>query len=389
MTKADEEERMIRCFWIKPLVFLYLLTALATPASAAKTKVDFNGDGKADTFLQNSFTGEMGAFFSSGSGVLQHVSYGSLPPASGWSSIALSDFNGDGRTDMLVRNADTGEVGLWVIDGANVQQKVSLGVVAPEWAPFDVNDYSGDGRADLLWRNYSTGEIYLIDLSGQSGSVGAVDPATGWLPIAFGDFNGDGSTDLFWRRASTGEMAVWLMHGPKATMLPLRAVDPASNWAPIITADFTGDGRSDLLLRNSATGALYLAILDGNRIVQEGFLGPAIDPSQPWAIVGLGDFNGDGSKDLLWRNAATGDLYVWLVNGLAPPHMLPAGGVHPKTGWYPIGTDDYNGDGRTDILWRSAFVDDLYLWLMNGNQAQVLPFSELPPSSVWQVQIPR
>ena len=34
-----------------------------------------------------------------------------------------------------------------------------------------------------------------------------------------------------------------------------------------------------------------------------------------WAIVGVGDFNGDGKTDLLWRNTSSGENAIWYMNG--------------------------------------------------------------------------
>ena len=34
-----------------------------------------------------------------------------------------------------------------------------------------------------------------------------------------------------------------------------------------------------------------------------------------YEIVGVGDYNGDSRSDILWRHTATGALWVWLMNG--------------------------------------------------------------------------
>ena len=34
-----------------------------------------------------------------------------------------------------------------------------------------------------------------------------------------------------------------------------------------------------------------------------------------WTIQGIGDFNGDGKSDLVWRNSASGTTVLWEMNG--------------------------------------------------------------------------
>ncbi len=35
-----------------------------------------------------------------------------------------------------------------------------------------------------------------------------------------------------------------------------------------------------------------------------------------WQIFGVGDLDGDGKTDIVWRNTTTGDVAVWLMNGV-------------------------------------------------------------------------
>jgi hypothetical protein len=43
----------------------------------------------------------------------------------------------------------------------------------------------------------------------------------------------------------------------------------------------------------------------------------ATQADQNWKIVGTGDFNGDGKPDVLWRNSANGVNRVWYLNGVS------------------------------------------------------------------------
>jgi hypothetical protein len=52
--------------------------------------------------------------------------------------------------------------------------------------------------------------------------------------------------------------------------------------------------------------------------------------------VAVGDYDGDGSNDILWRNQTTGDNYVWYLSGttFVSEVALPA---EPDTSWCIIG----------------------------------------------------
>src|SRR5438874_999752 len=77
------------------------------------------------------------------------------------------------------------------------------------------------------------------------------------------------------------------------------------------------------------------------------------------------DFNGDGRSDILWRNSSTGENYVYLMNGLS---ILNEGYVRTvaSQNWEVAGVADFNGDLRADILWRNRATGENYIYFMNG-----------------------
>src|SRR5256712_62416 len=111
--------------------------------------------------------------------------------------------------------------------------------------------------------------------------------------------------------------------------------------------DFNADCKSDILWRNAATGENYIFFLNGLTIASEGSLRTVADPN--WTVAGTGDFNGDGKADILWRNAATGENYVFFLNGLT---IASEGFLRTVTAgtWQVKGIGDFNGDGKADIL---------------------------------------
>jgi hypothetical protein len=55
---------------------------------------------------------------------------GALNPV--WEVVQLSDFGGDGKSDLLLRNSSTGQLYLWEMDG-NVKTPSNVGGLNPVW----------------------------------------------------------------------------------------------------------------------------------------------------------------------------------------------------------------------------------------------------------------
>src|SRR5262249_7841411 len=155
--------------------------------------IDFNGDGLADVLLRNLYTGEISAWLMNNAGAPQVVSYGTVPPSTGWTLIGAGDVNGDGCTDLLWVNSGAdpqtrGGLVSWTPNGPTVLQFVFYGTIdlGAGWAPIDIYGFNGDGTRDLLLYNGLTGELSVWFLSGagllQTASYGTMPPTTGFLP---------------------------------------------------------------------------------------------------------------------------------------------------------------------------------------------------------------
>ena len=116
--------------------------------------------------------------------------------------------------------------------------------------------------------------------------------------------------------------------------------------------DFNGDGRSDILWRSDSGGLSdWLAKTNGG-FTDNGAASFTPVPTD-WRVAGTGDFNGDGRSDILWRSDS-GGLSDWL--GKANGGFTDNGAASfttVSTDWHVASTGDFNGDGRDDILWRS------------------------------------
>jgi len=83
------------------------------------------------------------------------------------------------------------------------------------------------------------------------------------------------------------------------------------------------------------------------------------------ALVSAADFNGDGRSDILWRNWGTGEDAIWQMNGTsaAAGELIP---TVSDSDWRIVGIGDFDAGGKTDILWRNVETGDNAIWLMNG-----------------------
>jgi hypothetical protein len=85
-----------------------------------------------------------------------------------------------------------------------------------------------------------------------------------------------------------------------------------------------------------------------------------------------------------WRNGASGENGVWLMNGTQLATSVEVPRV-ADTNWSIGGTGDYNNDGQVDILWRNGASGENGAWLMNGTQLATSVALTPVGDSNWQI----
>ena len=142
--------------------------------------------------------------------------------------------------------------------------------------------------------------------------------------------------------------------------------------APPSTAknDFNGDGNMDLLWQNISNGYLAVWSLNGTSLLSSDLLSPQRITDNNWRIVGTGDFNGDLKPDILWQEQTQGWIGIWLMNGTT---LLSSTTLSPgprervaDINWKIAGVVDINNDTKPDIIWQEQTQGWLAAWLMNG-----------------------
>ena len=273
-----------------------------------------------------------------------------------WSAnyAGTHDFDSGGKSDILFRNT-SGTVGVWLMNGGSVSSSGLTATVANTWAIIGQRDFNGDSKADLLWRD-SSGNLAMWFMNGltvsSTASLGNVSPAV-WTVYGTSDMNGDGMGDILWRDTS-GNVAIWFMNGSTISSTEALGMVSPSTWS--IVGSTTG-----AIIWRDTSGNLALWRVNG-ATVQSTNLGTV--PSN-WVVKGVGDFNGDGNLDLLFRDSTSGTVAMWFFNSSGTVQSTATVGTVSNT-WTILDTGDYNGDGRSDILWTDA-SDNLAIWLMLGS----------------------
>jgi len=151
----------------------------------------------------------------------------------------------------------------------------------------------------------------------------------GWKIVQGADFNRDGLGDMLWNDARTNQIAVDLMEGSRLLARgPLIAGPRGDGWAAVTGADFNADGMNDVLWFNASTNRMAVWLMDGTQVLATGpeIPGPA---GQGWTAVTAVDTNLDGMADVVWQSTA-GQMAIWLMEGtqlLAPGPDLPGPGA--------------------------------------------------------------
>jgi len=286
---------------------------------------DFDGDGNLDLVVSNLgidhtnggfLSGSVSVLLGIGNGTFQdHVDYAT---GLGPNSVAVGDFNGDGRLDFAVKAAADHLINVFLGHGdgtfrPHIDTATGDSGIVGELA---VADFNQDGKTDLVVAGAYAGGVVRILLGNGDGTFqpGASFDQAGPFgrSLAAGDLDGDGKIDLVVSHANFGNAtasgtSVMLGHGDgtfaHATTLPKTKCHVGT---PFI-ADVDGDGKLDIVTI-SGGGPLegfcgFLGL--GDVLVFRGngdgtFKTPDVfNTEYAYNLIAVGDLDGDNAPDLV------------------------------------------------------------------------------------------
>jgi hypothetical protein len=128
-----------------------------------------------------------------------------------WQVAGFGDFNGDGTTDMLLRDVNNGAFEVYDINNSRLASASSLGQVGNEWQVAGFGNFNGDGPTDVMLRYTLTGVFELYDINNNKVTSAAPIRQVGieWQVAGFGPFNGAGTSDMVLRDVNNGAFEVY------------------------------------------------------------------------------------------------------------------------------------------------------------------------------------
>jgi len=298
---------------------------------------DLNGDGKPDLAVANVGSNTVSILLGDGAGAFGPATDSAV--GSNPFSIAIGDLNGDGKLDLAVSAG--GSVSILLGTGAGAfgpatSFAVGSGTLSGA-VSVAIGDFNGDGKPDLAVANLSSNTVSILLGTGAGGFGPATNfPVAGLAAstVAIGDLNGDGVLDLAVANQSSNNVSVLLGTGTGA-------FGPAANFAvgsqpfSVAIGDLNGDGKPDLAVANIGSNTVSILLGTG-----AGAFGPATNfvvGSNPISVA-IGDLNGDGKPDLAVANQGSNSVSILLNTSASsdavPPTTIASATPSPNaTGW--------------------------------------------------------
>ncbi|HNQ62173.1 MAG TPA: FG-GAP-like repeat-containing protein [Bacteroidia bacterium] len=304
---------------------------------------DFNGDNKQDLLAAHIGYNSVSIRFGNGTGGFTGSSeevVSSHPYA-----IAVGDFNRDGKQDFVVSNEGADLVAVRLGDGTGSFSSMPNVHVGNAPAIVAIGDFNNDAKQDFAVANFHSNNVSIClgDGSGNFTITSNINVGTYPECIAISDFNRDGKQDFAVTNSGSQSVSIRLGNG-MGGFSAMPDVPVGFNPYNVVIADFNRDGNVDIAVTNYSSNTVSIRFGDGTG----GFTGndelPV--PGGPYSIT-IGNFNGDDFPDLAITNYFSNKVSIRLGDG--------AGGFYGNSqvivGSYPVCVvaGDFNGDKRQDI----------------------------------------
>ena len=336
---------------------------------------DLNGDGKPDIAAANGNSNTVSVLLNTtttGSATPTFSAKTDFSTGPHPTSVAIGDFNGDGKPDMVVTNADSTSVSVFLnttIPGASTptfSARTNFSTeVGAEPHSVSISDFNGDGKLDFVvtFAADTKVSVYLNTTTpGASAPTFSVktDFTTGSVSysVSIEDFNGDGKPDLVSANAGANTVSVLFNTTPTGNAAPSFSAKTdfatGSYAGTVSVGDFNGDGKPDMAVTNASSNSVSVLLNTtptGNSTPTFSAKTDFTTGTFPYA-VSVYDINDDGKPDMAVANYDENSVSVFLnttTPGASTPTFTDKTDFTTGTSPSSVSICDLNGDGKPDM----------------------------------------
>jgi hypothetical protein len=299
---------------------------------------DFNSDGIPD--IVSAPHGGIAISLGKGDGTFMTPLVPNIDAGNGINAFGVADFNGDGVTDLLVGDEDTGKLTVLLGKGDGT---FTVGQTMPfNTQSIAIADFNGDGKLDMALSGSAQTTILLGNGDGTF-TAAPNQPQVSSSQLVAADFNGDGKPDLA-VSPSTGATTILLGNGDGTfTAAPNQ---PQIGSSQLVAADFNGDGKIDLALSTSNGSAVSILLGNGDGT----FTATSTFPTGLNTVsLVVGDFNGDEKPDLAAAGIANfPDHQVTIFTGNGDGTFAAGLNINAPSA-QSLAAADFSGSGTSDL----------------------------------------
>ena len=320
-------------------------TNLVTREDGPIVAADMNGDGVQDLLQSRDVAGgsTINLYFGNGNGTF--AAPVQSPQAGTANSLAVGDFNGDQKPDIVVSTSTGVSVMLGISAGSFQAATTFAAGTNVKWVVVD--EFNGDGKLDLAVANDSgTGASILLGVGdGTFGAATSIQTGGTANHIASGDFNGDGKRDLAVVHDESSNSFVRILLGVgNGTFGAPKGYKTNVGPGAVGVGDFSGNGRSDFAIPTffGSAVAVFSGTASGSMVK-----GPVYEADSRPVSVAVADLTGDGKVDLAVVNNFSDNVYLYPGRGDGTFGAAKVYVVGSRPDW--IAAADFNGDGKKDL----------------------------------------
>lgn len=360
---------------------------------------DFNGDGIMEIVIikrkiSSNIDSVANIYTKTGSGYSLLASF-EFNESNGETLNSIADFDGDGRSDLLVIERG----GFGAVNRTKIYKLVGSPLVFQEyysqpssspyiWAntftqePENINflyisDFDGDGKKDYMTIlgnandlvDFNDGKISFNQIRFEPiihfpskqiqrhisfPNAGLLFPSMDWYSdkISILDFNGDGKDEIMIRKSfGCSIYELWTLGGISYFATPINSPTFPNNNHKIFLGDFNGDKKTDLFFKDGSVWKS--AFSTGNLFVINNSVNINSNNNDKFLVA---DFNADGKSDVLYgkyvQQSNETELNFYLSYGIGFYHHVPtcSGSICDNLGNIKLKSGDFDGNGTVDLL---------------------------------------